>query len=45
MEIFAILSKLNAYLSSDSLQIEIVYESIYEEQWTVRNGAYIPEKN
>ena len=38
-------AKLNAYLSSDSLEIEIVYESIYEEQWTVRNGAYIPEKN
>lgn len=37
--------KLNKYLSSDSLEIEIVYESIYEESWTLYNGASVPEKN
>ncbi|MEM8890176.1 MAG: hypothetical protein AAGD28_19535 [Bacteroidota bacterium] len=37
--------KLNTYLSSDSLEIEIVYESIYEESWTIRNDAFIPVKN
>jgi len=37
--------KLNGYLSSDSLKIEIIYESIYEESWTLRNDAFIPVKN
>ncbi|MDW3646385.1 MAG: hypothetical protein R8P61_04970 [Bacteroidia bacterium] len=37
--------KLKNALSGDSLDFEIVYESIYEESWTINNEAYMPEKN
>ncbi|MEL6255456.1 MAG: hypothetical protein AAFR87_25855 [Bacteroidota bacterium] len=38
-------AKLKQYLSSDSLEFEIVYESIYEERWLLKNDTYMPKKN
>ncbi len=38
-------NKLRSILNSDSLIIEITYESIYKESWTINNWEVMPTKN
>lgn len=37
-------SKLWDFLNSDSLEVELMYESIYGEQWTITNHSNAPVK-